>query len=359
MKLSRHTVFSLTPVTQFRESVLELKRLFLARLGQWVRGSSFSGVGMKTVVVVCIGCLFLNVSAQEGRHGDLRRPPPIPPPPPLEQFLGLLSASPQKRQTMLADKGDSARKLILSRIEEFESLSPAQRERRLVQLRLAQFRYYMSPLLRADENERSALIEAAPEADRPLLVERLAAWDALTPGAREEILESERHFHFFIRHQTADRQRLDEVLAAVPPRAQRHVERQFEKWSALSPAERTARTVGFQRFFDLTDAERSSALTALPERDRRLMERTLTQFQGLPKHKQDEAIRGFAKFVGLSDEERQDFLFNALQWQAMTGEERAAWRRLILDVPAAPPIPPIPPGHRKSSLVSTNSVPSR
>jgi hypothetical protein len=283
-----------------------------------------------------------------------RTRPPIPPPP-LQQFLDLLTSNPAERARLLEGKSPESKSLILRRLREYESLTPTQREQRLIQLRLAQFRFYLSPLLRAEPADRSSILEAVPDADREILVERLDAWDKLPDSVRAEVLESDRQFHYFVRHQSADPKRLDEVLAVVPPRAQHHVERQFKRWAALTSEERALRTSRFQRFFDLSQPEREGALNALSANDRKLMERSLEQYSKLPEEKQQKVIQGFTKFAGLTRAEQQEFLANAARWEAMTSEERTAWRRLVLNIPAVPPLPPISlPGTGQPGLVITN-----
>lgn len=273
------------------------------------------------------------------RHARL---PPIPTSP-VEQFLALFSASAEERNRMLTEKSPESRALILKRLQEFEALSPIQREQQLVQLRLAQFRYYLSSLLRVPVSDRTVIMEGVPEADRELLLERLKVWDRLSRDVQEEILESDRRFHYFVRQSSANSTRLDEVLAVVPTRAKPHVERQFQQWASLRPDERMRRSARFQRFFDLTPREREEGWGLLSDRDRRLMEISLAQYAKLPEEKKQKVLLGFSKFAELSQTDQEAFLANAARWQAMTPEERTIWRRLVQDLPTTPPLPPIGP----------------
>lgn len=259
---------------------------------------------------------------------------------PVEYFLEIFTASPARREELLAGKSPEARQMIRDRVAEFERLNLPERERKLVQLRLAQFRLHLRPLLEAAREDRAALLERAPAGDRPLLEARLQAWDALSPEERQQVLESERTLSFFVRHESADPRRLAETLASAPAASRADVEAQFRRWSALTPAERESRTRGFQRFFDLTPAERARTLVRIPEAERVLMDRVLQRFAGLPADQRDRVVQGFEKFTGLDPAEREEFLRNAARWQAMTPAERSAWRRLVLGVPALPPIPP-------------------
>ncbi len=274
-------------------------------------------------------------------QADAQPPLPAPTRPPVELFLELLNASPARREQLLASKTPAARDLIQKRIREFESLAPSQQEEAAWQLRLAQFRYYLSNLIQLSPDRRDTLLKTAPREDLSLLQERLLAWDALPEPARAGILESDRHLHHFVRQTSSDPARLTSALAAAPPAARPEIEAQFKRWSNLSESERTTRTATFQQFFGLSESERSRAVRRLPDADRLAMEKTLQRFARLPEADRLRCLQGFDKLASLPAAEREEFLRNAARWQAMTPQERTLWRRLVLGTPA-PPLPPIP-----------------
>lgn len=269
--------------------------------------------------------------------------PPLPTParPPVELFRELLNASPARREQLLASKSPAARDLIQKRIREFEALDPAQQDEAGWQLRLAQFRYYLSSLIQLPPDRRDPFLKTAPTEDLSLLQERLRAWDALPEAARAEVLESDRHLHLFVRQTSSDPARLTSALAAAPPASRPAIEAQFKRWSNLSDSERSARTATFQQFFDLSDSERSRAVRRLPDSDRVAMEKTLERFARLPEADRLRCLQGFDKLANLPPDERDEFLRNATRWQAMTPQERSLWRHLVLGTPP-PPLPPIP-----------------
>lgn len=277
--------------------------------------------------------------------------PPLPPSPraPVELFRELLAASPEKRVVLLESKTPAARELILRRVRQHEALDPAARAEAEWQLRLAQFRFYLSPLLRAPVADRARRLGQAPAEDRPLLEERLRAWDALTPVARATLLESEESLHHFVRSPGAEPSRLTNVLAAAPAAARADIESQFARWSALPESERVARAATFQEFFGLSDGQRNRALNRLPDADRVAMEKVLERFARLPESERVQCVAGFERLSALPASEREEFLRSATRWQAMTAEERALWRRLVLKT-RLPPLPPLP----SSGLVTTN-----
>jgi len=292
--------------------------------------------------------LFTSISIAFGAwaQSDTSRSfPPLPPPsrPPVEFFRELLQAPPTLRQSLLANKSVAARELIQKRIRDFEALSNAQQEETLWQLRLAQFRYYLSTLIQLSPERRDPLLISAPPEDQFLLRDRLRSWDALPDIARAQIIESDRTLHHFVREAGADPGRLSKALAGAPDSARPEIEAQFNRWSQLSDAERNARTTAFQQFFDLSSTERARAVRRLPEQDRIVMEKTLQRYASLPEAERLRCLQGFEKLASLSAPERDEFLRNATRWQAMTPDERTQWRRLVLGTPPPPQLPPLPP----------------
>ena len=208
-------------------------------------------------------------------------PPPVPEPQrsPAVLFRQLLAATASQRSELLASKPEPARTLIVAKLKEFEALPPDQRELRL---QVAQLQFYLSPLLRAPATVRSNRLERVPPEDRPLLEERLQAWDALPEDTRREILETERSLSYFVRQESADPRKLAALLEQVPAPARPEIEAQFARWSSLPAEERARKAAHFSRFFDLSGPERDKTLSRLPDVERQQMERTLAKFSSLP-----------------------------------------------------------------------------
>ncbi len=269
-------------------------------------------------------------------------PPPLPPPtrPPVEFFLELLSASPARRQQLLEGKTPTARETIQRRIAEFENLDPESRADAEWQLRLAQFRFYLSPLLSLPAEQRAARLAMAPEQDRPLLAERLNTWDAMDEPTRRQVLESHGQFHHFASQSAADPARLASLLATASAPAKANIEAQFTRWRALPETERRQRSAAFQSIFDLPAERRSRALKGLSEPERQAMQRSLERFSGLPQAERDRCIAGLERLARLAPDHRDAFLRNAALWQAMSPSERDQWRRLVFNL-SPPPLPPI------------------
>jgi hypothetical protein len=283
--------------------------------------------------------------------GTIPAPPPLPPPtrPPIEFFSELLSASPARRTQLLEGKSPAAREVIERRLAEFEALPPEARADAEWNLRLAQFRFYLSGLLAVPHDQRAARLAQAPAPERALLAERLKAWDALDEPTRRQVLESERQFHHFVQRPTADAGRLAEVLAKAGPRAQADVEAEFARWRALPEEDRRQRSAAFQALFALQPERRLRALQGLGATERKAMERSLERFSNLSPAERDRCIAGLDRLARLAPHERDAFLRHAALWQAMSADERDQWRRLVFNL--HPPPLPVP---KAPALVSTN-----
>jgi len=307
------------------------------------------------IALLAAGTGLMAVAAENPRaESEQRTPlqPPIPPArkPPTELFRELLAAPPEERERQLAARPPAARELITSKLREFEALPPNQRELRL---RVAELQFYLSPLLAAEPDDRIRLLAAIPQEVRPLLEERLRAWDQLTAEQRRDLLDSERSLSFFVRLQTTDPGALTNALTQVPASQRTAVGAQWARWQALSPEERARKTADFQRFFALDASEQEKVLGMISSAERAQMERTLARFGELPPDQRERAIRGFRKFLGMTPEQRAEFLQNAAKWQAMTPAERDTWRRVVERVTTPLPMPPERGWSRQ--LVMTNS----
>jgi hypothetical protein len=263
--------------------------------------------------------------------------PPLPPArSPIDRFRELLAATPAERDRRLAKIDPSARNLILAKVQEFQKLRPNDCE---IRLRVAQLHESLRPLLNATAEERVRLMVTVPPDDKPLLDERLRAWDAMDASARRELLESESQFSWFVGQEVADRKQFEQIIAAADPVLRPGIEAQFARWSALAPDERARRAASFRRFFDLSPDERARSLGTLSDVERRQMQKALADFGTLSPDERDRCVRGFRKFADLSPAERDQFLRSAAKWRAMTPNERAAWRRLVEATQSAPPLP--------------------
>lgn len=308
---------------------------------------------MKTTLLVSCWIVWVASAAEVTGVGDLTQavssaskskifpninPPPLPP---VAQFTELLRATPENRTNRLAGKSPAARSLILRELAQFDALPGAEREQRVLQLRVAQLRYYLRPLLRCSVAARAAMLAGVPSDDRSLIETRLVEWDQLAPASRQEILESDESLRMYV-GQASPGSRTDAVPVALPLNVPADVRRSWERWQTLTSEERDRREAHFRQFFDLSSDEQSRVLGGLPLRENQRMERVLARFNGLPADRREICVQNFDRLARLPEAERAAFLRNAAKWEAMTQSERDAWRRLVTTVPP-PPMPPVAP----------------
>ena len=261
-------------------------------------------------------------------------PPPLPP---VAQFNRLLNASPGERTNQLVGKSRSARDLILQELAAVDAMSSADREQRILRLRMAQLRFYLVPLMRAEGSQRAEQLARVPEIDRALLEARLEVWDRLPARERSEVLESEATLQLFVRQASARAATEAEnrgFRAVVSP----EVANAWDNWRKLPDGERSRREEKLRQFFELSADDQTQVLGMLPDRERRRMDLTLKQFSGLAPKEREQCVRNFDQLARLPESGREEFLRNAAKWQAMSQAERDAWRRLVLPEPPLPPI---------------------
>lgn len=305
----------------------------------------------------------LAASPPELPPGRTAAAPPVPQAgvSPAQLFRQLLNEPTDLREAWLSGKSAPAREFIRAKLAEFSALAPDERELRL---RTAELEFYLGPLLSAESTNRPALVSKAPADLQPLLKDRVDAWEKLGAEARREVLESEHTLSLWVRIESADPQSLTNQLARAPKAEQAALRAQFVRWSALSQEDRARKTAGFQRFFDLTAAEREPILRRLAETERAQMEITLRRFAAFQPGQRDQCIAAFHRLAEMSASDREEFLRDAARWQALKPEEREAWRRMVAEFAPRPPLPPLPRanphaqrGPTSADVASTNSAP--
>lgn len=274
--------------------------------------------------------------------------PPIPKAQsPVNIFRSLLSMSQAERSQYLATKTSSQRSVLESKIKEYNSMSPNERE---IRLKVTEIRWYLSPLMKLPPAERAASLQLIPEEDRPFVRARLELWDLYPRPLQQEVLEND--FTLRLANSGTNFQR---ALEQVPVERRPQVEVEVTRWASLSPEERERRGDQFNRFFELSDQERRRTLQLLSPLERQQMEKTLQTFEKLPREKRDRCLEAFHKFANLSPGEREEFLKNASRWESMTPDERQTWRLLVQRLPEFPPLPTSAQPSPRPLLTDTNN----
>jgi hypothetical protein len=255
---------------------------------------------------------------------------------PVDLFRELLAMTPAERENYLTNRPPGICNRIRAKVREYEALDPNERELRL---RATELRWYLLPLLHESPTNRATRLAAIPDGLQPLVKNRLRQWDILPPALQAEFLESERTLRYFTHVDPSN----SPPLPPLPqdqkwrpnPRG-----RDLARWDTLSEDQRQKVTAQFNRFFELTPAEKQKTLNTLSDAERQQMEKTLETFGKLPPAQRRQCIRAFTEFAGLSAQEKQDFLKNAQRWAQMSPKDRQTWRDLVTHVPEWPPMPP-------------------
>lgn len=284
--------------------------------------------------------------------------PPVPPSP-IEQFRQWLRLSPGDRQTALAEWPAAKRAVILAKLQAYEALPADERERRL---RMLELRWYMRPLMDLPPAERNEQVALVPPRLQQLVRERLEQWDRVDPSTRKQMLEREESrelvTNYFIQLQRGRSQ--EEVLSKLDETKREQLQQVLQRWSERNSAEQQRLGAQLAGFFELSKEKQSETLGDLPEPERQEMQKTLDAFGKLSPSQRRACVDSFQKFAMMSPTERGQFLRNAARWQAMTQQERDAWKNLVTKLPPLPPEPAVPPPTpgpvtaNRRSVASTN-----
>ncbi len=318
---------------------------------------------MRIAPVICLaicGLIAFSGNAQEGSAARTNKPPgarsesrpPLPPPipSPVAVFRELLALSPLERQSSLSNRPVEARQRILIKLQEYQRMTPEDRELRL---RATELRWYLTPLLSLPATNRTVRLALMPADLRPLVEARLMQWSILPDPLKQQVLEEDRHLQLYLQLASSTVEQQQAILSRLPGTQRSTVEAGFARWQAMNAPQREEAMTRVNRFFDLKPAEKKQVLARLSEAERHQMELSLQAFEKLPRDKRLRCLAAFPKFASLNPEERAEFLVNAGRWQAMPPSERELFRRLVQQAPVLPPLPR-PPAPPRPATASTN-----
>lgn len=268
---------------------------------------------------------------------DTNSPPPPKPASPVAYFRKLLVMTDSERLAELANRPEAQRAGLEAKIEQYASMPANERELRL---RATELRFFLLPLMRLPRDQREARLKSVPEDIRELVEDRLAQWDLIPPGFKEELLQNQAALQLFSRMNPQSPPNADELMAQLPASRTAEMDADMDRWQALSPKVQSQLLKGFNHFFQLTTDEQERTLRTLSPEERTAMQKTLRQYDALPTAQRIACIRAFQKFVLLPPGERAQFLKNADRWQAMSPEDREQWRTVVDQLAQMPPLPP-------------------
>ena len=257
---------------------------------------------------------------------------------PVTVFRKLLAMRTDARTSELAAKPARLREVLTTRLREYDTLTPAEREARL---RATELRFYLNPLLTTIPATRTATLATVPGSIRQLVEERLAAWDKLPAEIQREVLTNERLL------QAMTRPAVPNAFPPLPPGLVPTVPDNVTHWQALDTKQREQLLDNFTHYFRLDERAKTKVVAALPEPKRAEAARALSEFEQLTADERAACLTALKKLGQMTQAEQAQFYANAEQWQKMPESERAAWRKVVVEFPPLPPgagMPPLPPG---------------
>jgi hypothetical protein len=257
-------------------------------------------------------------------------------PTPVEAFRKLLAMPPADRNQFLTNYPAATRERILAKLDEYQTLPPDFCDLRL---RVTELRWYLLPLLKAPPAARAEMLKSVPEPYRGLIQARLEEWDIWPEDLKAEVLEYESTFSRFVGLDATGHVVLQQQVALedIPEKDRPQAERKLAEWQALPQGQREQMFKSFVHYFELSDDEKQKTLGALPEPERTHTERALAPIERGSPADQQRYISAFHQFAAMSPEQRQSFMRNTERWQKMSPEERQAWRDLVRRASVQPP----------------------
>ncbi len=285
---------------------------------------------------------------------------------PFELFRTVFYMSTVERQRFLLRYSPDKRRALQSKIKEYDTLTPEQRE---LKLRVTELRAYLLPLMSIPATNRAPYLSALPAEIAPLVKARLESWDRIPPDQQKALLENEGVMQHLTRFASISPIEQSQVLTNMTP-AQRDALREgIRKWQALPESQRETIARRVQEYFSLTPVEQQKTLGVLSDTERGQIEKTINSYRDLSPATRIQIFRGLEKVSELTPVQLADFLKNAERWTALSPSERQAWRDLVTSAAFLPPLPPgprpprpppvapnqaTPPGPVKTGQVATN-----
>jgi hypothetical protein len=283
--------------------------------------------------------------------------PPLPPSP-IAAFREWLKQSPEQRTVALAKRSEQSRKAIEGKLRDYSALSPEERERRL---NATELQWYVTQLLQLPKQNRALAAQQAPVLWQPMILERLAAWDKLSPELQKEALEHRTVMEYL--SAPADQQ--STFLKTLSLQDRDSLVRRIDRWKTLPAVEREKLDQRVDEFFRMQPDKQQQTLNSFSESERQNMNQTLQAFRALSPEQRDLCVRSFSQFAekfGAMDRTNQiAFLRNAERWQEMSQKDRDMWRKIVAVVPPMPPLPidfpPMPRAPRAGETIPQPAQP--
>jgi hypothetical protein len=252
---------------------------------------------------------------------------------PVALFRELLAMSPEQRREAISIRPPDIQKRILEKLNEYEILPNELRELRL---RETELRWYLRPLMDEPRTNRAVSLARIPAELREEVENRIQLWDLLPQPLQEQFKDNDLIANYFTQARSATAAQQAELMRQIPPERRDELQKGLQTWNGMSDEARQRALAGFNRFFELTPAQKEKTLNLVSDEERNQMEQTLASYATLTPAQRAQCISSFEKFAKMSITERQQFLKNAERWQEMTPAERQKWRELVNVAPIMP-----------------------
>ena len=264
---------------------------------------------------------------------------------PIETFRELLAMTPEERAAVLATKPAATREGLRAKLNDYDALTPNDRELRL---QATELHWYLTPMMKMSPAERQQRLAQIPPEMRELVQQRLQILTILPPPLSDELLDNQPILSLLLMQPQTN---TAAIVTNLPPAQRATLDAGIARWQAMPENQRRQICQQFLNFFDLSAQEKDKALSTLSDAERQQMDKTLREFEKLPKAQREICMMSFQQFTGMTLAERNQFIQNAEHWQQMTPDERRVWRDLVTQVPNWPPLPP---GYAPAPLPRTN-----
>ena len=148
---------------------------------------------------------------------------------PFAKFKTIFALSEADREAAIQElkvSSERHRKVVRAKVSEYASMSETERNRKLDAL---DFRWHLLPLMKLDATKRTQRLASVPERFREDINQRLAGWDKLDEGTREELLKNESFFRYMSSFGRGRESRIAMTnhIGRMPPKLREGVEKRL------------------------------------------------------------------------------------------------------------------------------------
>jgi hypothetical protein len=270
---------------------------------------------------------------------------PSPDQSPVTHLRRLLKAEPSERERLLQQHAASKRSFWERKINQYQAMDAGEQQRRLQE---AQWHWYLMLVMRAPDPLRARLVEQIPIEDRPLIQDRLQAWQAMPEDLQRDILLHLPALQYFARFAALKPAEQQQALAQGQPVA-------TQGWQSLDQPRQRSLFQTYQSFIGLEAQQQRQVLARIPIPQRMSLQERLVGMDHLSPELRRRCLEALDALKQMNAQEQVRFRQTALQWKDLSGDAMDAVRQVATRIPPLPPVrqrkqPPIPQLRRPPPL---------